>query len=57
MDNETIVCFCHKVNYGTILESINNGAKTVDEIVEKTSAGSACGGCKTKIKKIIAGEL
>ncbi len=57
MDRDQIVCFCYKVNYGTIADCIKEGATSFQEVIEKTSAGTACGGCKVKLRKIIEEEL
>jgi len=41
-----IVCECKKVTLGEILHSIKeNGAKTIEDIQEKTDAGTACKCC------------
>ncbi|MDA3894069.1 MAG: (2Fe-2S)-binding protein [Salinivirgaceae bacterium] len=36
---ERIVCYCNKVTEQTILKAIENGAKTVQDIGDKTKAG------------------
>lgn len=44
MSNENIVCLCKKITEGTIIESIKNGATTLDAVKETT--GAATGGCR-----------
>ena len=51
------ICHCAEVTYETILEAINNGAKTVDDIGDATEAGIACGGCIEDIEEILEEEL
>jgi len=41
-----IVCECKKVTLGEILHAIKeNGAKTIEDIQDKTDAGTACKCC------------
>ncbi|MGL4740949.1 MAG: (2Fe-2S)-binding protein [Sarcina sp.] len=52
--NEKIVCRCKKVNAGTIINAIKNGADTLEKIKEKTSANAyGCYGCTLQVKKLI----
>ncbi len=53
MEKSDKVCFCMNVTYGAVLDAIAAGAKTVDDVTEKTDAGSMCGACKPRIKKIL----
>ena len=48
-----VICRCHKVTEDEIINSIKEGAKTVEAVGEKTKAGTGCGGCKTKIQELI----
>ncbi len=52
-ENETI-CHCHDVDSDTIRAAIENGASTVEEIQDATSAGTGCGGCVDNIEEILA---
>lgn len=49
------VCGCKSVSMNAVIEAINNGAKSVDEVVEITGAGTGedCGRCKALIENII----
>ncbi len=53
MEDTDIVCFCRRVTYGKIIQSVKDGAKNIEDVVAKTSAGSTCGACKTRILNII----
>ncbi len=53
MKDTDVICFCRSVTYGTVVESIKNGAATIDDVVARTSAGSVCGACKTRILSAI----
>ena len=43
--NETLVCFCSRVDKGTVVDAIQNGATDIKTIQEKTKAGLG-GRCK-----------
>lgn len=53
LDNNTIVCGCFKVTIGDLKEAINNGAKTFEEIQEKTSVAKGCKKCTDNVKGLI----
>lgn len=51
-----VVCLCKGVSEETIVEAIKNGAKTFEEVSEKTGAGTGfchAGRCKGTILKLI----
>lgn len=48
-----IICTCQDVDYDTIKKAIQDGAKTVDDIMEATGAGTVCGACIDEIEEII----
>jgi len=56
-DLNEIICHCEEITYREILHAINNGAKTVEEISDKTDAGIACGTCIEDIENILEEEL
>lgn len=45
MDNQLIICHCSRATKGQILEAIQKGAKSLDDIQEMTSACTV-GNCK-----------
>jgi bacterioferritin-associated ferredoxin len=52
-DKDETICFCMDITYGEILNAINNGANTVEEISDKTDAGIACGACIETLEEIL----
>ena len=52
MDMDKIVCACNSVTNGMIKEAVESGAKTLEEVQEKTGAGTVCGACTEDIQKI-----
>lgn len=46
-------CSCEKVSIETVLNAIEQGASTVEEIGEATGAGTHCGRCKALLANII----
>lgn len=51
---DKVVCYCLDLKESDIVEAINNGAKTLEEVQDVTGAGSACGSCIGDIEEIIA---
>lgn len=46
MKLDKIVCECTKIRVKDIVEAINQGAKTIDEIETITKASTCCGRCE-----------
>lgn len=53
LGNNTIVCGCFKVTIGDLKKAINNGAKTFEEIQEKTSVAKGCEKCTDSVKELV----
>ena len=56
LDKLTKVCICKSISRKTIKDAIENGASTVEEVMEITKAGTgACKGhrCIPKIKELL----
>ena len=50
------ICACKKISKDQIVQAVNNGAKTFEEVKEVTNAGNGCckgSRCKSKIIEII----
>lgn len=56
---QQIICFCNNVPLDVIKQAIRDGAQTMNEIYDKTTAGiGPCGGsCRRKIAPILEGFL
>lgn len=52
-DGSSIICHCFSISEKEIIEAINKGAKTFDDVSKMTSAGLACGRCRAAILNII----
>ena len=48
-----VICNCFNVTKDDILEAIKNGAKTLEEVQEATSAGTGCGSCLDQINEVV----
>ena len=51
-DWELIICRCEEISRGAIINAINNGARTVEEIRRETRAGMGLCQTKTCLKAI-----
>jgi len=52
MPDGATVCHCNNVNKRTLVESWRRGARTVDEVVAATHAGTGCGSCRDAVAGI-----
>lgn len=55
--DDQVICTCKNVTLGEIKAAIANGAKTVEAIQDKTSAGTGCGGCIGTLQDILDGKM
>ena len=53
-NKDDLVCICNSVSYRQIEEAVDEGAKNYEDILEKTKAGSTCGGCIERIDEILS---
>lgn len=53
IEDDDIVCNCFQVTKKQILEAIDAGASTVDEVGAATNAGTGCGGCQSVIENLL----
>ncbi len=53
MDMNKTVCYCFNITNGDIREAVKNGAVTLEEVQEKTGAGTACGACLDQIEVLV----
>jgi len=50
---DEIVCHCRGITKAKIVELILSGTSTIGSIERVTEAGTGCGGCRSKILRII----
>ncbi|MCA8942762.1 MAG: (2Fe-2S)-binding protein [Planctomycetes bacterium] len=53
------ICYCMHVREATLLRVIRAGATDLDEIAERTRAGTGCGTCRSELLELlerVAGE-
>lgn len=53
MKRDKIACNCENVTYGQIIDAVNNGAKTFEEVSEITGCSTGCGGCREFIEVFV----
>lgn len=54
MAGNKIICHCKNVSYIDIRMAMIEGARTLEQIKEKTGAATGCGGCAGAIEEILA---
>lgn len=50
---DNIICHCLNISEADIVDAINKGAKTLDDVQDATGAGSACGSCLSDIEELL----
>jgi bacterioferritin-associated ferredoxin len=50
------VCICNAVTEKEIREAVKSGCVTIDDIIDRTDAGTHCGCCQEYIEEIIENE-
>lgn len=53
MDRSEVVCSCLGITYGDIEDAVKSGAKTFEEVQEKTEVGTVCGACVDSVTEMI----
>lgn len=54
MNEDDIICPCTGITARDIMDAVNNGASTVEDIEAATSAGTVCGACIQDIETLLA---
>ena len=54
--DDDVVCRCVGTTAGEVRQCVRNGAKTLEEVEAQTGAGTICGFCKKKLRRIIEYE-
>lgn len=53
MNLDKIVCECFGVTNRQIKEAVENGASTLEEVADKTGAGTGCGACSDDLQRLV----
>lgn len=51
-----IVCQCNNIDQGTIVNAIEHGQSSLQQLGENTRAGSVCGSCKPLLNQLLGNE-
>ena len=54
MNPDEVICSCLNITKGMIKEAVDTGAKTFEEVQEKTDVGTVCGSCIEDVENLIA---
>lgn len=57
LDDDAQICSCHNVTKGDVVQCIKNGAQTLNDVKNKTKAGSGCGGCVPFMTSLFKAEM
>ena len=53
MDENEIICACMGTTVRDIMDAVENGAKTLEEVQAATQAGTVCGACLPELEALI----
>ena len=53
MNEDEIICSCIGTTVKDIMDAMDNGAKTIEDIEEVTQAGTVCGACIGDIEALM----
>lgn len=53
LEKQEILCKCMNVSKGQIFEAVSQGNNKLNEITDKTGAGTVCGCCRPKIAELV----
>ncbi|QOL24872.1 nitrite reductase large subunit [Thalassotalea sp. LPB0316] len=57
LPDSAIICSCHNVSKGDIVQAVEQGACDVNAIKQCTKASTGCGGCAALVKNVTDSEL
>ena len=49
-----VICSCRAVTDRAVLDAIEAGATTIDELARTCAAGGRCGGCWPELQRLLA---
>lgn len=53
MNRDEVICSCLGVTAGMIMDAVDGGAHTLDEVKAATGAGTVCGVCDGDVQNVI----
>ncbi|MDE7298965.1 MAG: (2Fe-2S)-binding protein [Lachnospiraceae bacterium] len=53
MDENEIICSCMGTTVRDIMDAVENGAKTLEEVQAVTQVGTVCGACLDDVEALI----
>ena len=53
MNMDKVVCHCMNITNGMIKDSVEAGAKTLEDVQEQTGATTVCGACLEDVQRLV----
>ena len=57
LPDTAVICSCHNVTKGHIVQAIDQGATSISDIKSCTKASTGCGGCSALLKNVVDKQL
>lgn len=51
-EDDKLLCYCKNIRYGEVRACIADGAKTVEQVMKRSSAGTGCRSCHFDIEEL-----
>jgi nitrite reductase (NADH) large subunit len=48
-----VICQCHQVGESTLLDAMQNGCRTLQDLAARTGAGTGCGSCRGQLAALL----
>lgn len=57
LPDSAIICSCHNVSKGAVVQAMHNGHTDLAEVIEVTRASTGCGGCASQLKSLVDQQM
>lgn len=57
LPDSAIICSCHNVSKGDIVDCLKGGCASVAEVIELSRASTGCGGCSSQLKSLVEQQM
>lgn len=52
-EDDKLLCYCKNIRYGEVRSCIAEGAKSLEDVVKRTTAGTGCKSCLYDIEEVL----
>jgi NAD(P)H-nitrite reductase large subunit len=52
-EDDKLLCYCKNIRYGEVRTCVAEGAKTVEQVMKRSTAGTGCRSCHFDIEEVL----